>query len=227
MGRKSGSVFHLGLKDFNLKLGLEIFRLGAPAGVIKGSNSVGGTLINNMLTALNMPYLVAAYGVFSQVTVFVRSSWYAAADTLHAFAGVFIGEEDRASLKETQKISLRDSLILTGLVTVILFVFAGPITGIFLKSNDPQALSLGRECIRVACFSLPFHAIVYNFNNYLMAVVMREHGFNDGKKHNINARLVSKDDDLIIRMRDDCKPFNMTDYYQLIQEENDVEKEIG
>ncbi len=41
---------------------------------------------------------------------------------------------------------------------------------VFLKSNDPQALDLCIECIREAAFSIPFYSVVYNFNNYLMAV---------------------------------------------------------
>ncbi len=350
LGKNSRSAFRFSIRGFSPKLCGEILRLGAPAGVIKGSNSVGGILINNMLTALHVPYLVAAYGVFSQITVFCRSSWYAPADTLHAFAGVFIGEEDRDSLKEIQRIAVLHALVYTGIVTVVLFALAEPLAAVFLKSNDPAALRISRECIRVACFSFPFHAIIYNFNNYLMSVkklricslysfliecgsivpitflflqmvgyngawiakvvsmlvlsliavlyisrhegrtfrdkmlllpesfgisgeneiavkvtssedildysriavafalehgaekkkamtfgllteelsgVFAEHGFSDGKPHNINIRLIAKNEDLLIRIRDDCRPFNVTEYYRIIREIQDKEKEIG
>ena len=69
-----------------------MIRLSAPMGVAKGSKALGGLIINNLLTSFNMPYLVAAHGVFAQITVFVRAAWYAPADTLMAFAGVFVGE---------------------------------------------------------------------------------------------------------------------------------------
>ena len=350
-GRKKRSIFKLTLKGVTPKLCINLFILGAPAGVVKASNSVGGILINNMLTSFKMAYLVAAYGIFSQIAVFVRSSWYAPADTLHAFAGIFIGEEDKYSLKKIQKISLIDGLIYTSIVTVMLFAFAPLLAGVFLKSNDPKALELGVECLRVACFSLPFNGIVYGFNNYLMAVkrirfcnlysfliecgapvpitflslrildyhgawiakvltmstlcliaaiyiymnkegdtfsdkmlllprsfgilpedeiavtatsteeimdmsmvaiafamehgadrsrarkfgliveelscFMTEHGFDDGKSHNINMRLVSKDEDLIIRMRDDCKPFNLEEYFELIRADRKTEEDIS
>ncbi len=341
--KKNHSVFRISLRGITMKDCWEMIRRGAPAGVIKGSNAIGGMLINNMLTALHVQYLVAAYGVFSQVTVFVRFSWYAPADTLHAFSGIFIGEEDRHSLREVQKISLLHALTYTSAVTAAMFIFAVPLSEIFLKSHDPAALRMGAECIRIACWSLPFHAIVYNFNNYLMAVkrlrfcniysfmiecgnivlitflmlqimgyhgawvskvitmmilsaiaafyvyrngegktyrdkmfllpesfgfspyyeiaisatstgeiidlsrvavafalehgadmkraktfglvteelaiLFTEHGFNDGKPHNINARLIAKGDDLIIRMRDDCKPFNLTEYYKIVRDD--------
>ena len=32
---------------------------------------------------------------------------------------------------------------------------------------------------------------------------------------------------LIVRVRDDCKPFNLTEYYELIRDEQDKEKEIS
>lgn len=343
INKKKSSVFQLRFKGFSPKLCLEMFRLGAPMGITKGSKALGGLLLNNMLTAFSMPYLVAAHGVFSQITVFLRAAWYAPADTLMAFTGVFIGEEDRDSIKLTQKISLIHSLIMTSIVTVLLYAYCNPLASVFLRSDNPQALILARECIRVACLSLPLHAFVYNFDNYLMgikklihaniysfliecgnlvpitllslriigyegawiskisnmagltlialiyilankegdtfsdkmlllprsfgttpeneisitattvkdieylsyiaiafanehaaskkrarnygliveelSIYFAEHGFKDGAQHYINARLVAKDDDLIIRMRDDCKLLNLKEYYQLIKED--------
>ena len=58
-----------------------------------------------------------------------------------------------------------------------------------------------------------------------LALVLKEHGFSDGKPHNINARLVAKGEELIIRMRDDCRLFNITEYYQMVRE--DHEKGVG
>lgn len=349
MVKKSASVFKLKFKDFNLKLCTEVIRLGAPMGITKGSNSIAGLIINNMLTSFNMPYLVAAHGVFSQITVFLRAAWYAPADTLMAFAGVFVGEEDKKAVKLVQRIALLHSLVMTTLITVLLYFFCDPIVTVFLNTDEPEALKLASQCIRISCLSLPFHTIVYNFNNYLMgirrlrfaniysfliecgnlvpitllmlgfigyqgawiskivnmaglsliaviyilihkggktfsdkmllmpedfgttpenemsvittsikkierlskiavafamehgadkqraltygliteelAIFLAEHGFKDGEEHNINARLVAKDDDLIIRMRDDCKPLNLKDYYQALLETPEIEDE--
>ena len=340
--RNTTSVFRLSMKGVTPKIFGEILRLGAPNGLFNISRSAGGMLINNMLTAFHMRYLVAAYGVFSQIIMFVTSSWMAPVDTCVAFSGVFIGEEDRDSLKEVQKISLIHTLTYTSILTAVLFVFAPQLAGVFLKSDDHEALRMAAECIRVSCLSLPFHTIVYNFSNYLMAVkrlsfssvyyfliecgiivpvmfimlqiigyrgawisrvinmsllsavtvayvyrngegatfrdkmlllpesfgikpenelaviaastgeihglshiavafalehgadmrrarnyglvteelaiFLTEHGFNDGKTHNINARLVAKGEELIIRMRDDCKPLNLTEYYKALTE---------
>ncbi|HBE14764.1 MAG TPA: hypothetical protein DCY72_00740, partial [Ruminococcaceae bacterium] len=66
-------------------------------------------------------------------------------------------------------------------------------------------------------------ALTYGLIAEELAIFLAEHGFKDGEKHNINARLVAKDDDLIIRMRDDCKPLNLKDYYQTLLETPEIE----
>ena len=67
MRRKNPSLFRLSLKGITPAICYDIVRLGAPTCVLRGSNAAGGVLINNMLTALNVHYLVAAYGVFRRL----------------------------------------------------------------------------------------------------------------------------------------------------------------
>ena len=351
ISKKKKSVFRFSLKSFDPGISLEILRLGSPGGLRKGSSAVGGMIINNMLTAFNMRYLVAAYGVFSQITAFIRTSWYGPADTLHAFASAFIGEEDKESIKEAQKIAVKDSMIAVTIVAAGLFAFAPALASLFLKADDPEAMRMTVECIRVSCISLLLHPFVYNFNNYLFAVrrlafsnlygflvecgtivpitflslrvigyqgvwiakvinmivlcliavlyislnkngsgfrekmlflpegfgvppedeinetassadeiedlskiavafalehgasrkralnygliteelagILADHGFSDGKPHSIHARLVAKNEELIIRIRDDCTPFDMTEYYHLIMESRAPETDTG
>lgn len=54
-----------------------------------------------------------------------------------------------------------------------------------------------------------------------LSIFFAEHGFKDGMPHYINARLVAKDDDLIVRMRDDCQLLSLKEYYQLVKESQD------
>ena len=337
---KSVSSFHLSSKGVNYKICLDMIKLGSPSGVYRGSSALDGMIINNLLTSLHVPYLVAAYGVFAQITVYIRAAWSAVASNLLNFSGIFIGEEDKGSLKEVQKIALVHTLINSSVVAVLFFVFADPLAKIFMKSSDPAALSMAVECIRVSCFSLPFHTIVDNFCMYLTAIkrirfcnlytfllecgdivpitflflnimgyhgawaakvmhmlvmsliaiiyvymnkeaedfrdkmlllpksfcipseneisviahsekeiealsrlaivfameheadekrartfgliieelgiFLAKHGFSDGKPHTINVRLVAMNKDLIIRMRDDCKPLNIKEYYKFL-----------
>ena len=55
-----------------------------------------------------------------------------------------------------------------------------------------------------------------------------EHGFKDKKPHAINIRIVIKEDEIITRIRDDCKAFNPIERYKM-KTKNDDEptKNIG
>lgn len=48
-----------------------------------------------------------------------------------------------------------------------------------------------------------------------LAVVLIEHGFNDKKQHYIDIRLAIKQNNILIRFRDNCKPINPIDFYKL------------
>ena len=55
-----------------------------------------------------------------------------------------------------------------------------------------------------------------------------EHGFIDGKRHSIDIRIIAKDNELILRIRDDCRPFNIVERYKMIStQDSNPEKNIG
>lgn len=59
-----------------------------------------------------------------------------------------------------------------------------------------------------------------------MAGNIVQHGFTkDKKKHSVDIRVVHKDDDIILRIRDNCIAFNPADRYEV--SEDDVAKNIG
>ena len=47
-----------------------------------------------------------------------------------------------------------------------------------------------------------------------------EHGFNDGKKHSIDIRIIIKGENVIIRIRDDCRAFNPKKWYEIYNSED-------
>lgn len=55
-----------------------------------------------------------------------------------------------------------------------------------------------------------------------------EHGFIDGKRHSIDIRIIAKDNELILRIRDDCRPFNIVERYRMVSmEDKNPTKNIG
>ena len=59
-----------------------------------------------------------------------------------------------------------------------------------------------------------------------LAVNSIEHGFRDGRKHELELRLMILKDSLIMRLRDDCRHFDLVERYGMIETE-DPTKNIG
>ncbi|MCR5303573.1 MAG: ATP-binding protein [Lachnospiraceae bacterium] len=59
-----------------------------------------------------------------------------------------------------------------------------------------------------------------------MADNVVKHGFSDGRKHTVDVRVVSKEDSLLLRMKDDCKAFDPKEKLELIDPE-DITHNIG
>ncbi|MBR3126979.1 MAG: ATP-binding protein [Solobacterium sp.] len=59
-----------------------------------------------------------------------------------------------------------------------------------------------------------------------LAVNSIEHGFNDGRKHHLEVRTAVSDEWLILRLRDDCRRFNLKERYEMLNPK-DVESHIG
>ncbi len=55
-----------------------------------------------------------------------------------------------------------------------------------------------------------------------------QYGFSDGKEHYIYLRILAKANEVILRIRDDCKPFNPLERYRMtIQDEDNPAKNMG
>lgn len=61
-----------------------------------------------------------------------------------------------------------------------------------------------------------------------MAGNVVEHGFpKDHKKHSVDVCVVHKEDDIILRVQDDCVPFNPKEAHKIVTEQADPAKNIG
>lgn len=52
-------------------------------------------------------------------------------------------------------------------------------------------------------------------------------GLAENTDNSILRRLFRRGEDLIVRIRDDCRPFNVTEYYELVKDDPDKGKEIS
>ena len=167
------SIFRFSLKGVKLSQGVEILETGAPTGVVKLSNTVSGILINNMLAVYVASDAIAALSAGNQIMKFCFSLWLGAASTLLSFSSMFFGEEDKKALESVQKIAIRKGFQCTLPAAAAIFVFAGPLTGLFLRNGDAATLAMGAESIRFFALSMPFNVLIYSSQFYFISAGRR------------------------------------------------------
>ncbi len=53
------------------------------------------------------------------------------------------------------------------------------------------------------------------------------HGFVDKKEHGMDIRILIKNDDMILRIRDDCRGFDPVDYYRMTKDNKEYTEQTG
>ncbi len=57
-----------------------------------------------------------------------------------------------------------------------------------------------------------------------MGAMIIRHGFHDGEMHSIDIRILIRPDKLILRIRDDCRPFDPVECYEMIKDKDSDDK---
>ena len=60
-----------------------------------------------------------------------------------------------------------------------------------------------------------------------MAGNIIQHGFVKGNENYIDIRILVKEDEVILRIRDNCKPFNPMEQYEILKDARDPLKNMG
>ena len=314
-------------------------------------SSLGAIASNCILSAASGGIYLAAYSVHKSLTSFIGSLYYGIGDTVWTLASVYHGEEDKKSLDELQKVTLKIGLGMAVGAAVLLWLFSRSIANIYMDTGDTKAFELTIEAVQMFALSVPLYLLFFSFVNYMTGIgslkaannftfmanfgvivpvvwvmvnafggrgawlatpliqllvlagaacyiyfhrtgdphdVKRlllppdfdttpgkeltiiadsmlevmgmsrivtlfcqennirrekaealahcieelggniiEHGFNDGKPHAIDVRILAKENEIILRIRDDCRPFNPVNYYKTYGHDGNKEKNIG
>lgn len=148
----------------------DIISNGAPAGITSASGTVGGILVNRILSLSATSSIIAAFSVHKSVGSMFGVAYMCIADSVWTLSGIYYGEEDKKALGELQKLAVRKGLFYNCIIGLIIFVFARFFAMLFIGNADSDALSLATEAVRLLAVSMPLFVIVFSFKNYLMGI---------------------------------------------------------
>lgn len=153
-----GSIYKLVLpKNLGGEL-KQIIVTGAPTVLKRISITGRGIALNYILTALGGSVAVSALSVQNSANQLLNAVTLGVAATCMILAGVFYGEKDEKELEKSLRVSILTGFVLSGVLAVIVLIFAAPLTGMFLKGNGEDVI-LAKRSLCMYVFSLPLALI--------------------------------------------------------------------
>lgn len=150
----------------------EMASYGLPNAVSMGCRNTLTIIINHLIISIAGINMVAAYTSVMSAMALAMSIGIGMSATVSMLSGVFSGEKDRQDLVELMKLSIRYSIIVNGVCSVIFIIFARPIISLFLK-GDTQILSDAVTGLRVIVLDLILFSINFCIRSYYQTMKIR------------------------------------------------------
>lgn len=164
---KKDIIFRFSLKGLKIKDMADIFVTGSSSAVGSASSMLRNTVLNQIMVATALSSIsVAALGVVNTVFNFTSSTMLGVAMTTAMISGMILGEQDRKAAEALIKVTVKACLIVGGVLTVLLLVFADHIAGAFGGEDGAKMVELASRGLRIYSVSIIFYGLNVAFINY-------------------------------------------------------------
>ncbi len=162
------SMLSIHLKDYKIKGGIAagVLAIGIPASLNSVLMSVSNILINNVMTRYG-DMAVAGLGVAMKVNMIVVMLLIGLGTGIQPLLGYCYGAGNKKRYLSVLKFSLCLAFGLSLIMTVVCYVFAGPLVTAFLDNAD--AFAFGMSFSRTYILSGPIMGILFVFINAIQS----------------------------------------------------------
>lgn len=151
------------------KLLASILVIGMPGAVLTFTLAVRAVVINRILLTYSGTAGLSAQAAFNMITGLFIAFALGTGATLRMLASIFIGEEDRSSLRQLLRIALTKAMPLSLVIAVIVLLVSDPISGLFFPERGSEAFALARQLFIIYSFCIPPVVLCQIVANYLQA----------------------------------------------------------
>ncbi len=148
----------------------QLVQIGFPGALLVFCLAVRGTLINRILLKYAGNDGLSAMSSFNMVIGFFIAFGLGNGAVVRMLISVFIGEENRSSMKKTLKIVFTKCLLLSFVITGIILAIAPVLTEVFFPDRTSNVYHLTYQLFIVYAFCIPMILICLVASNYLQAL---------------------------------------------------------
>ncbi|KYO52449.1 MATE family efflux transporter [Tistrella mobilis] len=141
---------------FNRTLLAKVLRIGLPTGIMLVLISLSEILILSLVNRFGSD-ATASYGAITQIVNYVQFPAISIGITASIFGAQAIGAGRTDRLSEILRTALTFNLVLTGSLVVLVYVFSGPLLGLFLA--DPAVVAEARTLLHIVVWALVIYGM--------------------------------------------------------------------
>ena len=155
---KNHTYVRFKLKDFSPSsyIALDIIKVGVPVSMSMVVMALGQLVFNRLLIKFSTS-AVAAYQIGGRIDMLVFLPIFGIASALTTIIGMFYGANEINKIKYISWYGIKSSLLITSICSIILFIFAPTVIGIFTSDNIIKEISV--YYLRTISILFPFISI--------------------------------------------------------------------
>ena len=157
------------LKGTDVHMLAEIVKIGFPGALLVFCLSLRNLVLNRIILRYAGQDGMAAKGALEMVGSLFIAFCLGGGATIRMLASIFMGKEDRDSIKALIRLSLTKLMALTLAITAAVIVFSGPVARIFITDTASTAYLYTKQYFVIYGASIPLILVVQIQTNYLQA----------------------------------------------------------
>lgn len=166
---KKDKILSFSFKGFSFTRTFKTISFGISYGLTYLFQMVIIIILNNILSHMYSLWQISVYSVLFSVSMLAFVLFDGIAMAISPLAATYFGEKSRQNIKLTMKYALRFITISSLILSLAIFLLAGPLTIMFGISGG-EAFDYSVRCLRIYSFAVIFTCLNYSAISYLQAI---------------------------------------------------------
>lgn len=161
---------HFNIKKILWRLAPSLLKIGFPGALLVFCIAIRGMVINRILLKYSGSDGLSAMASFSMVCGLLIAFCLGNGSVVRMLVSVFVGEEDRDSIKQLFSVLATKALALSALVALAILLLSKTLAGIFFPDPDTEVYILTYRLFMIYALCIPMILICQVQTNYLQAM---------------------------------------------------------
>ena len=167
---KPGAQLKFSRKAIDWKSTWPVIKIGFPGALLVLCLAIRGGVLNRLLLQYGGTDGLSAMASFNMIGGLFMAYCIGGGIVVRTLTSIFIGEEDKYSIKHLIKVVFSKGLAVTAVIAAIIIVFSGLFASIFFPDTTTNVFALTKSLIIVYGLCIPLILVCCVFTNYMQAM---------------------------------------------------------